>query len=276
MHRADYGLPRKVSGVELQIDNKSVFIATGNKEISSGNETVLFVHGAGQSHTIWVLPTRYFARKGYNVISVDLPGHGKTSGPCLPSIEAMADWLTRVLDAIAVEQTAIVGHSMGSLVGLAMAATDADRARSLAMIGTSVPMPVNDALLSNAENNDHAAVEMLTYWGHSSSAHLGGNPLPGIWMLGSGMRLMEQAGDGVIHADLNACNEYTAGLEHAAQVRCPAMLILGQRDMMTPVRATKGLAAKIANVETVVLEGSGHALLSERPDPVLDALIRIV
>ena len=90
------------------------------------------------------------------------------------------------------------------------------------------------------------------------------------------MRLLEQAGDGVVHADLKACHEYKAGLEHAADVRCPAMLILGGRDIMTPVRATRELARAIPDVETVIFPSSGHALLAEHPDPVLDALIRIV
>ena len=90
------------------------------------------------------------------------------------------------------------------------------------------------------------------------------------------MRLLEESGDGVVHTDLRACHEYTAGLEHAARVRCPTLMILGARDAMTPVRATHALGEAIPDVETLVLPGSGHALLAERPNPVLDALIRIV
>lgn len=262
--------------MEFIIDNKSVYAATGNREISPARESVVFIHGAGQNHTIWVLPTRYFARKGFNVLSVDLPGHGRTAGPCLSSIEQMAHWIAQLLDAAGLKRTAVVGHSMGSLVALATAALHPDRVRALAMVGTSVPMPVSEALLSTSEANDHAALDMLTFWGHSSSAHLGGNPTPGMWMLGGGVRLLEKSGDGVVHAGLKSCNEYNAGLEHAAVVNCPAMLILGERDAMTPVRATRALAEAIPRVETVVFPGAGHALLAERPDPVLDALIRIV
>ena len=137
-------------------------------------------------------------------------------------------------------------------------------------------MPVSEALLVTSGANEHAALEMLTFWGHSSTAHLGGKPTPGMWMLGCGLRLLEESGDGVVHTDLRACNKYRAGLEHATQVRCPTLLILGERDAMTPVRATRALGEAIPDVETVVCPGSGHALLSERPDPVLDALIRIV
>ena len=95
-------------------------------------------------------------------------------------------------------------------------------------------------------------------------------------MLGSGVRLLERAAPGVVHADLKACNEYEAGIERAASVECPALLILGELDMMTPTRAAQALAEALPDVATVLLPGAGHALLAERPDPVLDALIKIV
>ena len=262
--------------MELQINDRLAYAATGNRPLTATRETVLFVHGAGQNHTIWVLPMRYFARKGLNVVSIDLPGHGGSAGPALSSIEAMADWVVRLLDATGLKRTAIVGHSMGSLVALAAAARHPDRIRALAMVGTSVPMPVSDPLLHASSDNQHAALDMLTYWGHSATAHLASNPTPGMWMLGCSMRLLEQADDGVVHTDLTACHTYHAGLAHAAGVSCPTLLILGERDVMTPVAATRKLAATIPAVQQVVLAGAGHALLAERPDPILDALVGVV
>jgi pimeloyl-ACP methyl ester carboxylesterase len=262
--------------VELQIDKKVAYVATGNRSFDAGRESVLFIHGTGQDHTIWVLPTRYFARHQRNVLAVDLPGHGRSTGPALRSIEEMADWIALVLDAAGLKTAAVVGHSMGSLVALETAARYPNRIRALAMVGTSVPMPVSDKLLATAEADDHAALDMLTLWGHSLSAHLGGNATPGMWMLGCGVRLLERSAPGVIYAGLEACNQYQVGLERARDVASPALLVLGKRDSMTPIRATGDLSQALANVDTVILEGSGHALLSERPDEVLDALIRIV
>ncbi|MBW8056130.1 MAG: alpha/beta hydrolase [Nitrospira sp.] len=236
----------------------------------------MFIHGAGQDHTIWVLPTRYFVRHQRNVLSVDLPGHGRSDGPPLPTIEDMADWVIALFETTGLETTAVVGHSMGTLVALETAVRHADRVRAVAMVGTSVPMPVSDALLDNASEDKHLALDMLTLWGHSRAAHLGGNSTPGMWMLGGGIRLLERAGPGVVYNDLQACAEYSSGLNNAATVSCPVLLILGQRDAMTPARAAVDVSKALPNAETVVMEGSGHALLSERPDPVLDELIRIV
>lgn len=262
--------------MQLKINGKPVYVATGNQAPDPGKETVLFIHGTGQDHTIWVLPTRYFARHDRNVLAVDLPGHGRSGGEPLNTIEDMADWAIEMLDAAGLSTAAIVGHSLGSLVAIAAAARHPDRVRVIALVGTTVPMPVSGFLLERAKQDNHDAIEMLNYWGLSKSAQLGGNATPGNWMLGGGMRLMERAGPGVIYNDLSACNDYIEGLEHAASVTCPALLILGERDMLTPVRSAMEVANALPNAEKVILEGSGHALLAEQPDPVLDQLIRVV
>jgi len=262
--------------MKVNIDNHPVYIATGNKDLDPKLPSVLFIHGTGQDHTIWVLPTRYFARHQRNVLAVDLPGHGRSGGEPLVSIEAMAEWVVKVLDATGIQTAAMVGHSMGTLVAIAAAARYADRVRTIGLIGTTVPMPVSEPLLSSARANSPDAIEMLTLWGHGASAHLGGSATPGMWMLGGGKRLMECAAPGVIYTDLNACNEYVNGLKDAESIACHALLILGQSDSMTPPRTTRKLTGALSDSETVVLEKSGHAMLSERPDEVLDQLIRIV
>ena len=262
--------------MQVIIDAQPVYIATGGKEFDPALPSVVFIHGTGQDHTIWVLPTRYFARHQRNVLAIDLPGHGRSGGEPLASIEAMADWIVKLLDATGIHSAALVGHSMGSLVAISLAANDADRVRAIALIGTAVPMPVSDALLNSAKENSPDAIDMLTLWGHSSSAHLGGNATPGMWMLGSGRRLMERAAPGVIFADLNACNQHQQGLEDAAAITCQTLLILGQSDQLTPPRKARALADAISGSKTVVLDKSGHAMLSECPEQVLDQLTSIV
>jgi len=262
--------------MQLKINGQEVYVASGNRKPDPQKDTVLFLHGTGQDHTIWVLPTRYFARHDRNVLAVDLPGHGRSGGEPLKSIEAIADWAIQVLDAAGLSTAAVVGHSLGSLVAIAAAARHPQRVRAIVMVAVTVPMPVSGFLLDNAKQDKHEAIEMLSFWGYSKSSQLGGNATPGNWMLGGGMRLMEKAGPGVIYTDLNACNEYVDGVEHAKTIACPALLILGERDMLTPARSARKITEVLPRAKSVVLEGSGHALLAEQPNSVLDQLIRMV
>ena len=259
--------------MEFTVDDKAVFAATGGRPFDPAQPTVVFVHGAAMDHTVWALQTRYFAHHGRNVLALDLPGHGRSAGPPFNKMADMADWVIRGLDALKIETAQLVGHSMGSLVVLEAAARHPDRVTGLALLGTSVPMPVTDALLSAAEAGDHSAFDMVTLWGLSRDGQVGGNRAPGLWMTGGGLRLLERSGEGVMFAAMTACNDYTHGLHSAAKVQCPTLLVLGDRDAMTPPKAAKALAAAIPKSETVVLKGCGHMMMAEQPDPVLDALI---
>jgi pimeloyl-ACP methyl ester carboxylesterase len=100
--------------MEIAVDGKAVFAATGGRSFDPALPSLAFVHGAAMDHTVWALQTRYFAHHGRNVLAVDLPGHGRSDGPALDSIGALADWLARLLDALGVERAALAGHSMGS------------------------------------------------------------------------------------------------------------------------------------------------------------------
>jgi pimeloyl-ACP methyl ester carboxylesterase len=259
--------------MEISVDDKAVFAATGGRPFDPALASLAFVHGAAMDHTVWALQTRYFAHHGRNVLALDLPGHGRSAAPCLGSIGALADWLIRAFDALGIAAAQVVGHSMGSLVALEAAARHPDRVSGLALLGTAVPMAVTDALLAAAKADDHDAFDMVNLWGLSRDGQVGGNRAPGLWMTGEGLRLLERAAPGVLYADLSACNAYQDGLASAAKVQCQTLLLLGERDTMTPPRAAKALAEAVAGAKTVVLPGSGHMMMIEQPDQVLDALI---
>ena len=257
----------------IDVNGKRTYAYTANHSIDPARPAVVFIHGAANDHSVWALQSRYFGYHGWNVFAVDLPGHGKSGGKPLSDIGSLADWVAAFMDAAGIARAAIAGHSMGSLIGLETAARFSSRVSRLAMIGTAVPMPVSDALLKSSAANDHVAYEMINAFAHSPRAQIGGNRVPGMWMMGSSMRLMERSGNGVLHDDFTACNSYAGGLDAAAEVMCPVLLVLGQRDLMTPPRAAGEAAARMGNARTIVLEGTGHSLMSERPDAVLDALI---
>ncbi len=174
--------------MKFQVDGQAAFASTGTGEHQPNRSAVVLIHGAGMDHSVWVMPARHFARVGLNVLAPDLPGHGRSERPALRSIEDMANWLIRAMDALDLATVAVVGHSMGALVAYALAACFPERCRALALLGISAPMPVTSALLGAAADNHQAAIDMANTWSHSPAARLGANDNPGLWMLGSGRR----------------------------------------------------------------------------------------
>jgi len=262
--------------MDLTVVGHRVHAGTGGRAFDPDLPLIVFLHGAGLDHTVWALPARYFAHRDRAVLAPDLPGHGKSAGAPLTSIAALADWIVKLLDEVGAEQAALVGHSMGALIALEAAACHAGRARSLALLGAAPKMPVHPDLLAAAEANDHAAFDLMTSWGFGPSGHFGGARVPGAWLMGGGGRLLERVRPGVLHTDLAACNAYAEGLESAARVACPTLVIMGSDDRMTPVRAGARLADAIPGAQRTVIPACGHMMLAEKPDETLDALKTIL
>lgn len=263
--------------MKLIVHGKAAYAYTGGKPFDPSLPCVTFVHGAMNDHGTWNLLARWFAHHGRSVLAVDLPGHMRSDGPALTSVEAMADWLTEFLRAIGVRRTALAGHSMGSLVALELASRTSapvtiDR---LAMLGSCVPMPVPQALLDLSKNDVHAAIDRVVTFSYSTLGAKPSFPTPGVWLRGSGRQLMRmvaaRSGDPMLfHTDFLACHQYARGLEAAAHVTCPAHLILGTHDQMTLPRSAQAVAQALkAQVHMVP---AGHFLMHEAPDEVLNAM----
>lgn len=268
--------------MRLDVNGREAYAYTGGKPFDPALPAVVLVHGAMHDHSVWALQSRYLAHHGRAVLAVDLPGHGRSAGPALPGVEALADWLVALLRVTGVRDVALAGHSMGSLIALEAAARlsgDAlPRVTHLAMIGTAFPMKVSPALLETALTAPLKAIDMVNAYSHSTLAAKPANPGPGTWTHGANRAVMRRmlagyaaAGHGnLFHHDFVVCDRYAGALLAAGRVDCPVRFIIGSKDLMTLPKAAAGLAEALeAGVVTIP---AGHSLMAEAPDGVLNAL----
>jgi pimeloyl-ACP methyl ester carboxylesterase len=257
--------------MELRVEGKKEYAATGGKPFDPALPAIVFIHGAGMDHTVWALQTRWFAWHGRAVLAVDLPGHGRSEGEALGSIDALSEWVIALLDAAGVKSAALVGHSMGALIALEAAARRPERVRALALCGCAAEMPVSEKLLSAGLAGEHIAYEMITEWGLGRRAHVGGAEAPGAWMAGGTLRLLEHGRKGVVGIDLRACDRYKGSAAAIEKVNVPTVLVLGSNDRMSPAKAAAPLA-RIPGAKTIVIDQAGHMMMIEQPGRTLDAL----
>ena len=104
--------------MELSTSQGTLFAYTGARGHKDGQQAVVFIHGTGMDHTVWVLPSRYFARHGYNVMAPDLPAHGRSKGQPAPTIDAMAESVIEAMAAANVATAALVGQLHGIIGGV--------------------------------------------------------------------------------------------------------------------------------------------------------------
>lgn len=256
-----------------------VFAYTGGRAPTPGQPWIVFLHGAGNDHSVWALQTRAFAARGWNVLAPDLPGHGRSGGDALDTIEALADWALRLLDAAAIPHCALVGHSMGSLIALHLAATAPQRVTRLALVGSVFPMPVAPALLDQAQNNPSAAHALINQWSFAPASLLGRSAVPGLNPAAVNERLLQRQPLTTLPRALQACNAYAGGFDAAARIACPTLLLSAAQDRMTPPKALAPLLAAFPPAlmpQRVVIPGAGHAMMNEAPGPVLEALTQFM
>ncbi|MFM8576853.1 MAG: alpha/beta fold hydrolase [Limnohabitans sp.] len=253
-----------------------LYAYTGGKDFDAAKPTVVFIHGVLNDHSVWILQSRYLAHHGWNVLAIDLPGHGKSGGRPPASVEEASAEVLALLDAAGIPKAALVGHSFGSLIALETAARAPERVSQLVLVGTAFPMRVSPALLEASVSAPQQAIDMVNTFSHSMLAPPPSALGPGTWLYGGSRALMRRVlasntEVNVFHTGFKACDSYAQGEAAMAQVQCPTLFVLGHADQMTPPKAAQSLIGQAKNARVVKLP-AGHSLMTEAPDGVLQAL----
>ena len=235
-----------------------MFVSTGGMDFDEEKSSILLIHGSGLTHIVWSLHEQFYASHGFNILSVDLPGHGNSEGPSLKSIEEISDWVKSLMNVLDIKKIIIIGHSQGCLVGIDFASRYPNLINDLVLVAGSYKMPVNQDLIDYAEAGDEKAILLMMKWGYEGSkAFIGGNPVKKI--INSSREIRE-----VLAVDLNACKNYKSGKESLEKINCPTLCIFGDLDKMVPLEVGNKMASMIKNSEKKVINNCGHMIIFEK------------
>ncbi|MCU0484626.1 MAG: alpha/beta hydrolase [Anaerolineales bacterium] len=235
--------------------------------LNQGAETdlpVVLLHGAGGMHLSW--PTEIRRLTGCRVFALDLPGHGRSNHVGgLQSVEAYAQSVQSWLEAVGLYRVVILGHSMGGAIAMQMACQFPKQVLGIGLISTGPRLPVPPDLLAAAANSTtfYKAREIL------ASISFGANASPRLVEM-VGKRLSEMR-PSVLHGDLIACDRFDASTL-VDKIQCPALVVCGVEDQLTPLRSSQFLAVKIPNAQLVTIQNAGHIVMLEQPQAVAAAL----
>jgi len=235
-----------------------VFVSTGGMDFDKEKPSILLMHGSGLTHIVWSLHEQFYASQGFNILSVDLPGHGNSEGPSLKSIEEISDWVKSLMNVLDIKKIIIIGHSQGCLVGIDFASRYPNLINSLVLVAGCYKMPVNQDLINYAEAGDEKAILLMMKWGYEGSkAFIGGNPVKKI--INSSREIRE-----VLAVDLNACNNYKGGKESLEKINCQTLCIFGDLDKMVPLEIGNKMTSMIKNSEKKIINNCGHMIIFEK------------
>lgn len=262
------------------VQQQPAFVHAAGGRFVPGRPSVVMIHGAANDHRVFVALATALSGQlsasggnaGWNILAVDLPGHGGTFAGPKSTIEDMADWVINLLDNGNIPRAILIGHSMGSLVALDCARRHAGRVEKLVLIGTAAPMPVADKVLTTARDDVNTAYDMLTRASFFVEKNADGSfPPPSEAMARYRQSLSENQPE-VLALDMQACHQYAITASQLAEVHAATLVVIGQADRMTTAAAGEAVAAALPSAQSAVIPRAGHSMLLEAPEAVAAAV----
>lgn len=243
-------------------------------------------NGLGVSTFFWDYIGEFFS-EAHEVVVWDYRGHGASSRPKDPtniSMSSLADDLARVMDANHIERAVLLGHSLGCQVILEFYRLFPDRVLGLIPILGSFGHPadtfldprVGPLLFEAAYAFGSRAPDLVSVFAKLSLrsrlawpfARLTGLVHPDLCQrrdMDPYLQHLAQLDFSVFFQMLRAAQEHDAGPE-LGNIRCPTLVVAGERDLFTPRHLSLEMAQRIQNAEILEIPRGSHAALIEQPE----------
>jgi pimeloyl-ACP methyl ester carboxylesterase len=234
----------------------------GEQGILPDRPTLILLHGAGGSSQTFLHQFRRLDLT-MNVLALDLPGHGGTSGPGRDTIGSYANWVEEVLSSFPIESYFLGGHSMGGAICQELAWRSSLPLKGLILIATGEELNVSPKILEGLLTEPDQTLTLINQWCFPKDT----DPL----LIRQSVELMKQTPIPVITNDFIACNRFNRS-ENIATITLPTLILVGEKDKMTPPAFSQSLNKKIPSSRLVVVPGAGHLVMLEKPGEVNRAI----
>lgn len=263
----------------VELPDQSLLVDHNN--VASRGVNLVLIHGAGGEKRTWPATWRLAgdaqrsvglaitASPGrltnHSIYAVDLPGHGRSPGPPLTTIAAMADCLEAFFEATGLDHVIPVGHSMGGLISLELARRKNRRLAAQVIVASSARLAVTDQILDGLKSDFPATIDFIVKY----SFDRGTAP----FFPAKARAYSLATGPEAAHADFAACAtaDYRTALEGMA---LPTLVVASEGDRMVPVKQQRALAEALPAGELVIIDGAGHYPQLERTHAVQQAIAR--
>jgi len=224
-----------------------------------GNYKILFIHGAGGTKSKWRTIKDYPEISNYEAI--DLPGHGENEFNLISSVQDYAASIDQTIQ----EDTIVVGHSMGGLIALELAARNS-RVKAVVLAASFYELPVHPKILGSlADGEFPESLFNASYYRNVSQQ-----------LLQEEKEELNLVPVEITHADFKACNDYKEGGDILESLKIPVYAILGKQDKLLPKEPAESLKKLNPAINIIEIDESGHYIMLEQPEKFAEALTKVI
>jgi pimeloyl-ACP methyl ester carboxylesterase len=222
----------------------------------------VFIHGAGESHRVWLQQLRKLGCRR-RAVAMDLPGHGNSNGGGADRIETYRDLVKEFLTAVGLDRIVMVGHSMGGAIIQSLALVHPELLTAMVLTGTGARLRVQPQIFTGLQDDAKRTIELITRWARASGATAE--------QLKQDADAMLRTSVAVIEGDLRACNAFDL-MEQIRAIILPTLVICGTDDLMTPPKYAEYLHREINGSQLILIPAAGHMVMLEKPDEVSEGI----
>jgi pimeloyl-ACP methyl ester carboxylesterase len=215
---------------------------------------LIFLHGSGCSSNVWDQQLPFFDSS----IALDLPG--RSNGEALARISDLAQWLLDYINEHALENIVLVGHSLGAAVVMQAALLGDENIKGLVLIGSGARLKVIPQVITSLS----ALVD------RSASIPDGflqaNDKIPEPFKTNINIAIKENGAKTMLD-DFNLCDSFDV-MDQLENIKLPVQIIVGEKDIMTPVKYASFLHDRMANSELAVIKAGTHMVFAEQAEVV--------
>jgi pimeloyl-ACP methyl ester carboxylesterase len=247
----------------FSVDSKKIACWVNGNGFDEQAQSLFFIHGSGGDHSLWSFQ---YARlnKNFNIVAVDLPGHGSSEGSGESDINTYSLWVKKLFDVLQMKNVIIIGHSLGAAIALTLAADFSSMIKGIAAVGGGLKMPVNPAIFELLKKEPETAFELMGKFSLAKENRTKlAEPLKKSMVAGN----IES-----LYNDLVACDKMDL-TDKVKKINLPSLIMCGEEDKMTPPQLSREISANINGSKTCFIKNAGHMVMMENPEEFNEALI---
>lgn len=230
-----------------------------NRQFLPEQPAIIFVHGAGGNGRNWLY--QLAGIDGYNLIALDLPGHGRSEGSASDLISVYSEFVWNFAQALGISQFVLAGHSMGGAIALEFASAYPNVLKGLIIVDSGARLRVDPSTLEILSRGEHPVGNVKYFYSTKVSDTL----------LEQAIEEMKTVPPEVYLADFTACNGFNI-MDRLKGINLPTLIICGEDDQMTPVKYSQYLADELRQSSVSIIKDAGHMAMLEQPDSVNKAI----
>ena len=243
--------------------SNSIAYIAGRWPLDPTKATILFIHGAGGSSALWENQVDSF-KEHVNTIAIDLPGHGKSSGPGLDKVEDYSAAVTNFIKKTEIPAPIPCGLSLGGAIVLQLVLEHETNFKAAILVNTGARLRVQPFVFEAIKNDYKGYLDAVPAFAASGKT----DPVK----LASFMAESAKCPPEVAYGDFTACDRFNV-TEKLSSITTPIFILTAEDDKLTLPKYGSYLKEHINNASLTEIKEAGHLSPIEQPEAFNRAVI---